>query len=198
LQGLVPGRPQTSLRVPDAHLPRSASTANHPQPRANPDPGTTSGRLQHQKCVECMSGTGLEGRQCGATPVSKLLQVARTAGAGGRSRSDRNGTTYGGGRTRCPCASRRHRARMLGHRVRVRAREPSMFHRPQRFLPPRVAARSLTASTDARPPIRARPRHPSTRRLPLLRCSPRRPARRGSSARCRDRTVALSPNDAPT
>ena len=38
-----------------------------------------------------MSGTGLEGRQCGATPVSKLLQVARTAGAGGRSRSDPTG-----------------------------------------------------------------------------------------------------------
>jgi hypothetical protein len=51
--------------------------------------------------------------------------------------------TDDGGRSRYPCASTRHRARMLGRRLRVRAREPSMFHRPPRFVP-RRSPRALT------------------------------------------------------
>ena len=43
--------------------------------------------------------------------------------------------------------SRRHRARMLGHRVRVRAREPSMFHRPQRIVF-RGSPRALSTSGE--------------------------------------------------
>lgn len=73
-----------------------------------------------------MSGSGLRGVDPGRRRCRSCFRQSHERLARG-SIAVRFGTTYGGGRGRCPCASRRHRARMLGHRLRVRAREPSML-----------------------------------------------------------------------